>query len=95
MAVKNKKTSQKQWPQIYIGPVCKGFVCSNMQIFSNGYPHEVEALFSVMPELQNLFVLPSELREKLEQIQTKGTYLNLIYSKTKNLIYSGGLNVKL
>ncbi|WP_297038978.1 hypothetical protein [uncultured Dialister sp.] len=66
--------------KIYIGPSLSGARLIHATVFSGGYTQPVRELIKENPWLERLFVPVGQYTEKMRELSTKGTALN-IYAK--------------
>lgn len=89
------KTSNKEkeivvnFPRIYVGPSLeKGYLKANM-VFADGYPQALKELFEKYPFLESLIVPTKDYFLAVQQVAMKGSYLNNLYLKAKEIKING------
>lgn len=71
--------------KIYIGPSLSGARLSHATVFSGGYTVPVKELIDKNPWLERLFVPVSQYTEKMKELSTKGTALNIYAKRCKEV----------
>ena len=66
---------------IYIGPNIPALGLLRNQVYLGGIPGQVRAALRALPEAEALIVPISELTQKLNAVQTKGTHEHHIYKE--------------
>ena len=70
---------------IYIGPSLSGSRLIHATVFSGGYTELMKELIKEHPWMERLFVPVSQYTEKMKELSTKGTALNIYAKKCKGV----------
>lgn len=70
---------------IYIGASLSGSRLIHATVFSGGYTEPVKELIKEHPWMERLFVPVNQYTEKMKELTTKGTALNIYARKSKEV----------
>lgn len=68
---------------IYVGPTLSEGRLSFSTVFIGGFPAYLQGILDEHPWFKQLFVPVSELDMAIKATKEKGSYLNILYDKTK------------
>lgn len=81
-----KKTARKQEEtKIYVGPSLSEGRLIHATVFIGGYPAHVAGLIADNPWLEQLFVPIPKLNDSLVETKQKGSLLNILCNKAKEV----------
>ena len=78
------RDDRKQAAGVYLGPSFYGIVQKGT-VFTGEYPPNMEALFLKHPFLKGLVVSTSELAEKRKELYRKGTEMEILYRRARQV----------
>ena len=80
----NEKTNEKQ-QLVYVGPSLSRGRLSHATVFLDGYPAHVQELMVKHPWLKHFMVPPAEIDKALVSMQQKGSFLNNLCKRIKEV----------